>query len=40
VAETVWQRPKDDSYYFKQSHAIAYATLVAVNINLLSNSTN
>ena len=40
VAKTVWQRPDDDSYYFKQSHAVAYATLVAVNLNLLSNSAN
>lgn len=34
VAETVWQKPVDGSYYFKKSHSIAYATLVAVNINL------
>jgi hypothetical protein len=35
VAETVWDRPDDDSYYFKKSHAVAYANLVAVNMNLL-----
>ena len=40
VAETVWQRPEDDSYYFKKSHAVAYATLVAVNMNLLCNSSD
>jgi len=40
VAETVWQRPEDDSYYFKKSHAVAYATLVAVNMNLLCNSAD
>jgi len=34
VAETVWDKPADDSYYFKKSHAIAYANLVAVNLNL------
>lgn len=34
VAETVWDKPADDSYYFKKSHAIAYAQLVAVNLNL------
>lgn len=39
VATTVWERPTDDSYYFKKSHAVAYATLVAVNMNL-NNSTN
>jgi hypothetical protein len=34
VAETVWQKPNDGSYYFKHAHAVGYATLVAVNINL------
>lgn len=34
VAETVWKKPSDGSYYFKKSHSIAYATLVAVNMNL------
>ena len=38
VAKTVWQKPADDSYYFKKSHAIAYANLVAVNINLNDSS--
>jgi hypothetical protein len=36
VAESVWERPTDDGYYFKKSHAVAYANLVAVNINLIS----
>jgi len=36
VAATVWERPADDSYYFKKAHAISYAHLVAVNINLIS----
>ena len=35
VAQTVWQRPEDDSYYFKKSHAVAYAHLVAVHMNLI-----
>lgn len=34
VAETVWEKPDDESYYFKKSHAVAYAHLVAVNMNL------
>jgi hypothetical protein len=38
VAETVWDRPADDSYFFKKSHAVAYAHLVVVNMNLLSNN--
>jgi hypothetical protein len=35
VAESVWERPADDGYYFKKAHAISYAHLVAVNINLI-----
>lgn len=35
VAKTVWERPTDDSYYFKKAHAVGYAHLVAVNMNLL-----
>lgn len=38
VAQTVWERPNDDSYYFKKSHAVAYAHLVAVHINLICQS--
>ena len=36
VAQEVWNRPEDNSYYFKKSHAVAYAHLVAVNMNLIS----
>jgi hypothetical protein len=39
VAEKVWIKPDDESYYFKKSHSIAYAQLVAVHMNLL-NLTN
>ena len=35
VAQTVWQKPDDGGYYFKRSHAVAYAHLVAVHMNLL-----
>ena len=35
VAETVWDKPDDDTYYFKKAHAIAYSNLVVVNMNLL-----
>lgn len=35
VAATVWERPADDGYYFKKSHAVAYAHLVAVHMNLI-----
>jgi hypothetical protein len=34
VAETVWDKGSD-GYSFKKSHAIAYAQLVVVHMNLL-----
>lgn len=36
VAEDVWVKPKDETYYFKQAHAISYSQLVVVNLNLLA----
>lgn len=36
VASSVWDRPVDDSYYFKKSHSVAYAHLVVVHMNLLA----
>lgn len=35
VSADVWNKPKDGAYYFKKAHAVAYAHLVAVHINLL-----
>lgn len=35
VGKTVWEKPTDDSYYFKKSHSVGYAHLVVVNMNLL-----
>lgn len=34
VADAVWVKPADEGYYFKRSHAVAYAHLVVVNMNL------
>jgi len=31
----VWRKPDNDEYYFKKSHAIAYATAVVVQMNLI-----
>jgi hypothetical protein len=39
VAETIWDRPADGGYYFKKSHSVGYAHLVAVNMNLLSQAS-
>ena len=38
VALTVWDKPADDTYYFKKAHGIAYSNLVVVNLNLLTSS--
>jgi hypothetical protein len=35
VAGTIWDKPQDNSYYFKKSHAVSYAHLVAVHMNLI-----
>jgi hypothetical protein len=40
VAVDVWTRPDDESYNFKKSHAVAYAHLVAVHMNLLGDLAN
>ena len=40
VGQTVWERPEDDSYFFKKAHAVAYAHLVAVHMNILTDLAN
>lgn len=35
VAKQIWQGNSDGGYYFKKSHAVAYAHLVVVHMNLL-----
>jgi hypothetical protein len=37
VSETIWDKGSD-GYSFKKSHAIAYAQLVVVHMNLLTTS--
>lgn len=39
VARTVWEKPADDSYYFKRSHSISYAHLVVIHMNLLTQAS-
>jgi len=36
VAKTVWDKDPDGAYGYKKSHAVSYAHLVVVNMNLLS----
>jgi hypothetical protein len=35
IAQDIWTRPLDDSYFFKKSHAVGYAQLVALHMNLV-----
>lgn len=35
VSETIWTVGDDDGYSFKKSHAVAYAHLVVIHMNLL-----
>jgi len=37
VAKTIWDKGNDGSYGYKKAHSCAYAHLVAVHINLLTN---
>jgi DNA polymerase III alpha subunit len=38
VMKYIWVKPDNDEYYFKKSHAIAYATAVVVQMNLICES--
>jgi hypothetical protein len=40
VFESVWDGDNSRGFVFKQSHAISYAALVALHMNLLIDSTN
>lgn len=35
VKKEVWLKPESDEYYFKKAHAIAYAHVIVVQMNLL-----
>jgi len=35
VMKEIWTKPENDEYYFKKSHATAYAAAVVVQINLI-----
>ena len=36
ILKEVWTRPTDGSYFFKKSHAIAYAHAIVVQLNLIA----
>jgi hypothetical protein len=35
IAKTVWDKPESGEYYFKKAHAIAFATAIIVQLNLI-----
>jgi len=35
IMREVWERPAEDQYFFKRSHAIAYACAIVVQLNLI-----
>jgi hypothetical protein len=35
VMSDVWVKPTSDEYFFKKAHAVAYAHVVVVQMNLL-----
>jgi hypothetical protein len=35
VMQEVWIKPTSDEYYFKKAHAVAYATAIVVQMNLI-----
>lgn len=35
ILNEVWQKPESDEYYFKKSHATAYAMAIVVQMNLI-----
>ena len=36
IDQHIWDRPNDDTYHFKKSHAYAYAMAIKVQMNMLS----
>jgi DNA polymerase III alpha subunit len=35
IMTEIWTKPENDEYFFKKSHAIAYATAIVVQMNLI-----
>ena len=35
IRQEVWERPSEDLYFFKRSHAIAYAAAIVIQLNLI-----
>jgi len=35
IGQTIWEKPENGDYYFKKAHAIAYAHVIVVQMNLI-----
>ena len=35
IGETIWLKPENNQYHFKKAHAVAYAHLVVLHMNIL-----
>ena len=35
IGQTIWTKPENGDYYFKKAHAIAYAHVIVVQMNLI-----
>jgi DNA polymerase III alpha subunit len=40
VIDEVWKKPEGDEYFFKKSHATAYAVAIVVQMNLICEESN
>jgi len=40
ITSEIWIRPSDNQYYFKKSHAVAYATAIVIQMNLICEQIN
>ena len=40
IEQDVWQKPTDNSYFFKKAHAFGYAHAIVLQMNLLVDLTN
>lgn len=38
IMKEIWIKPENDEYYFKKSHAISYAIVIVVQMNLICES--
>jgi len=40
IAGEIWKKPTNGDYYFKKSHAVAYATAIVVHMNIICESVS